>query len=90
MIHTGLRKFVKTDLYDLYLKKMNTFDISKTCIKIANIEVLFEKYRMALNWDKYYIELQDDDAIERNQILFDFVQQTFSCLYGLYMDEKCP
>ena len=45
---------------------------------------------MALNWDKYYIELQDDDAIERNQILFDFVQRTFSCLDGLYMDEKCP
>ena len=43
---------------------------------------------MALNQYKYEIEFQDDDAIKRNQILFDFMQQTFSCMDGLYMDEK--
>ena len=43
---------------------------------------------MALNRDKYDIEVRDDDAIKRNRILFDFMQQTFSCLDGLYMYEK--
>ena len=36
---------------------MNPFDISKPCIKIAKSEVLFEKYRMALNREKYEIEV---------------------------------
>ena len=44
---------------------------------------------MALNWDKYDIEVQDDDTIKCNRIFFDFMQQMFSCLYGLYMHEKC-
>ena len=43
---------------------------------------------MAINRDKYDIEVRDDDAIKRNQILFDFMQQKFSCLDGLYMDGK--
>ena len=51
--------------------------------------MLFEKYRMALNWDKYDIDVRDYDAIKRNQIFVDFMQQTFSCLDGLFMDEKC-
>ena len=42
---------------------MNPFDNSKPCIKIKKSEVLFEKYRMALNQDKYYIEVQDDDSV---------------------------
>ena len=45
---------------------------------------------MALNRDKHNIEVRDDDAIKRNWILYDFVQQTFSYLDGLYMDGKCP
>ena len=45
---------------------MNPFDISKPCINIAKSEVLFEKYRMALNWDKYDIEVRYDDAMKRN------------------------
>ena len=52
---------------------MNPFDISKTCIKIAQSEVLFKKYRMAINREKYDIEVRDDDAIKRNRILFDFM-----------------
>ena len=67
---------------------MNTTDISKYCIKISKSEVLFEQYRMALNPDKYDIEVLDDDAIKRNQILFDFMQQTFNFLDGLYLHEK--
>ena len=70
----------------IYLK--TPFDIIKPCIKIAKSEVLFKEYRMALNWDKYDIEVRDDDAINRNWLLFDFTQQTFSCLDGLYMDEN--
>ena len=44
---------------------------------------------MSLNRDKYDIEVRNDDAIKRNQIFFDFMQQMFSCQNGLYMDEKC-
>ena len=47
-IHTGLRKLIKTNVYDLHLK-INPFHIGKPCIKIAKREVLFEQYRMALN-----------------------------------------
>ena len=43
---------------------------------------------MALNQDKYDIEVRDIDAIKRNQIFFDSMQRTFSCLYGLYIDEE--
>ena len=68
---------------------MNSFDISKPRIKIANSEVFFEIYIMALNLDKYDIEVRDDDAIKRNQVFFDFMQQMFSCIDGLYMDKKC-
>ena len=44
---------------------------------------------MDLIMDKYDIEVQNDDTINCDQILFNFMQQTFSCLDGLYMDEKC-
>ena len=50
--------------------------------------MLFEQYRIALNWDKYDIVVWDVDAIKYNQIFFDFMRQMFSCLDGLYMDEK--
>ena len=56
-IYTGLCKASKTNVYDLHLKKMNTTDISKYCIKISKSEVLSEKYIMALNPDKYDIEV---------------------------------
>ena len=41
--------------------------IDQPHIKIANCEVLFEIYRMALMRDKYAIEIQKDDAIKPNQ-----------------------
>ena len=44
--------------------------IDQPCIKIANNEVLFEKYRMALKWEKDAIEIQKDDAIKRNRFFF--------------------
>ena len=50
--------------------------------------MLFEQYRMTLKRDKYNIEVRDDDAIKRNQVFFDFMQQTFKSLDGLYMDER--
>ena len=65
-IHTGLRKFSKTNIYDLHLKKKNPFDIGKPRIKIAKSELLFEQYRMALKRYKYDIEVRHDDAIKRN------------------------
>ena len=67
---------------------MNPFDIGVRCINIARSELLFKIYIMALNRDKYDIEVQNYYAIKRNQILSDFMQQTFNRLYGLYLHEK--
>ena len=49
---------------------MNTFDICKPFIIIAEIGVLFEQYIMALNRGKYDIGVQDDDAIKCNRIFW--------------------
>ena len=87
-IHTGLRKLIKTNVYDFHLKQMNPFDIGVPCIKIAGSRVLFEQYRMALNQDKYNIEVRNDDAIKHNRIFFDFVQRMFNRLDGLYLYES--
>ena len=54
---------------------------------IAKSELLFEQYRMALIREKYDIDVRDDDAIKREQIFFDFIQQTFSFMDRLYIDE---
>ena len=86
-IHTGLWKLSKTNVYDLILKK-NLFDIGLPCIKIARNELFFEIYIMALNHDKYDIEVRNDDAIKRNQRFFDFMQRTFNCLDRLYLHER--
>ena len=40
---------------------------------------------MALKRDKYDIKVQNDDAIKRNRIFFDFMQRTFNCLDVLYL-----
>ena len=89
MIHTWLWKWSKTNLFDLYLKKMNTFGIHEPCIKLANNELIFEQYIKALNQGKYDIEVRNDDAIKRNQIFFDFMQQMFNQLDGFYLCEGC-
>ena len=47
-IHTGLQKWNKKDQYHILLRDNNPMGIDQPCIKIANSEVLFEKYRMAL------------------------------------------
>ena len=84
-----MQELGKKNVYDLRLHKMNAFDIGKPCINIAISEVLFEQYRMALIRDKYDIDVWNYDAIERNQIFLDFVQQMFNRLDGLYLHEKC-
>ena len=43
---------------------------------------------MALKRDKYEIEVQNDDEIKLNHIFFDFIQQKFNRLDGLYLYEK--
>ena len=44
---------------------------------------------MALNRDKYDIEVRNYDTIKHNQIFFDFMRQTFNFLDGLYLCERC-
>ena len=70
-IHTGLRKRCKINVFDLHLQKMNSFGIHEPCIKISKNELIFEQYRMALNWEKYDSEVQNDNAIKFNRIFFD-------------------
>ena len=76
-------------MYLTFIFKKNTFDICVPYIKIAKSEMLFQQYIMALNWDKYYIEVRNDDAIKRNQIFFNLMQRTFNRLDGLYLREIC-
>ena len=45
---------------------------------------------MALNQEKYDIEVRNDDAIKCNKIFFDFMKWTFNRLNGLYIHERCP
>ena len=45
---------------------MNTFGIYEPYIKIAKNHLIFEQYRMALNWDKCDIEVQNDGTINCN------------------------
>ena len=87
-IHTGLRKWNKKDRYHILLRDNNPTENNQPCIKIANNEVLFEKYIMALKRDKYAIEIQKDDAIKRNRLFFDFMLRMFNHLNQLYEKEK--
>ena len=43
---------------------------------------------MVLKRDKYEIEVQNYYAINCNRIFFDFMQQTFNPLDGIYLHEK--
>ena len=51
-IHTGLRKWNKNNVYHIHLREKDPIGINQPCIKIANSEVLFQKYRMALKREK--------------------------------------
>ena len=62
--------------------------INQPCIKIAENEVLFEKYIMALKRDKDAINIQWDDAIKRNRLYFDFKLRMFYNLNQFYEKEK--
>ena len=88
-IHTVFQNWSKTNIFDLHLNKIYPFGIRVPRIKIANNKVLFEQYIIALNWDKYDTEFRNDDAIKRNQTCFDFMQQMFNRLDGLYLHEIC-
>ena len=78
----------KENLYDKNPREINPIGINKPCVKIAKSEILFEKYRMALNRDKDAIEIQNDDAIKRNQIFCDFILRMLNHLTQLYVKEK--
>ena len=88
-IHTSLRKRNKKNAFDLNLNKINIFGIHEAFIKIAKNVLVFEQYRMSLNQGKHNIEVQNDDSIKRNQILFHFTRQTFNGLDGFYLRERC-
>ena len=55
---------------------------------ISNIEVLFEQYRMALKRDKDAIDIDGEDAINRNRLFFDFMLRMLHHLNQLYEKEK--
>ena len=63
-------------------------EIDQPCIKIANNVVLFEKYRIALKWDKDAIEIQGDDAIKCNRIFIFFMLRMFNHINQLYEKER--
>ena len=75
-------------IYLTFIKK-NPFGIHEPCIKIANNQLIFEQYRMALNWEKYDIEVRNDVSIKCNRPLFDLMQRTFNQLDGFYLHEIC-
>ena len=65
-IHTGLRKWNKKDGSNIILRDMNPLGIKQPCLTIAKNEVLFEPYRIALHRDKDAIDIDKEDAINRN------------------------
>ena len=87
-IHTGSRKWNKNDRFHIILSDMNPLVIKQPCIMIAKNEVLFEHYRIALKQDKDAIDIEREDAINRNQLIFDFMLSIFDHLNQLYEMEK--
>ena len=55
---------------------------------IAKNEGLFEQYRIALKQDKDEIDIDGEDAINRNRLFFDFMPRMFDHLNQLYEMEK--
>ena len=90
-IHTGLRKWTKKDRFHIILRDMNPLGIDQPCLTIAKNEVLFEKYRIALKRDKDAIDIEREDAINSNQLSFDFMIRMFDNLNKLYeMGKSLP
>ena len=83
-----LQKYNKKNRYHILLRDNNPIGIDQPCIKIVNSELLFEKYRMALNQDKDTIDIQKDDAIKRDRIFFDFMLRMCNHINQLYEKEK--
>ena len=50
--------------------------------------MLFEQYRIALKRDKDAIDIEGEDASNRNQLFFDFMLRMFDHLNQLYEMEK--
>ena len=89
-IHTGLRKWNKKDQVHIFLRDKNPLGIKQPCIMIAKNEVLFEQYRIALKQDKYEIDIEGEDSINRNRLFFDFMLIMFDHINQLYEKEKSP
>ena len=67
-IHIGLRRLTKNDRFHILLKKMNPLGIDRPCLEIANNELLFEIYRIALKRDKDAIDINGNDAFDSYQL----------------------
>ena len=67
---------------------MNPLGIDQPCLKIANNELLFEKYRIALKRDKDAIDIDENDAIDSHRLFFDFMLIRFDHPNQLYEMEK--
>ena len=66
-IDNCLRTQYKRNVFDLHLKKwIHSISVYHALIFSKN-ELLFEKYRMALNRGKYYIEVRNYDAISATE-----------------------
>ena len=88
-IHTGLKKWNKKDQFHIFLRDKNPLGIKQPCIMIAKNKVLFEKYRIALKRDKDAIDIEGEDEIKRNRLLFfDFILRMFDHINQLYEKEK--
>ena len=68
-----MQRWTKMDRFHIILRDMNPLGIQQPCLTIANNEVLFEKYRIALKRDKDAINIYGEDAIDSNRIFFDFM-----------------
>ena len=67
---------------------MNPLEIDRPCLKIANNELLFEKYRIALKRDKDAIDIDGDYAINIHRLVFNFMLRMFDHLNQLHEMEK--
>ena len=87
-IHTGLQNWNKKDRFHIIPSDKNPLGIKQPYIIIAKNEVLFEQYIIALKRDKDAIDIEGEDAINRNRLFFDFMLRMFDHLNQLYEMEK--